>query len=244
MKEANRPVKRGRWTRSSIVALGLAVLAPACSTTQQAPVKLAELQTGDKCGLLGSDCARLTPGQEGQAALRYVNPEVSWSQYQKILIEPVTFWGGDTTKVSGADQQALVDYCQQVLHEEIGKKFPLVDQVGPGVMRLQVAITDAEAATPGLRSVSMVIPQARTLNTLKYAATGTYAFVGGAEGEMKLTDAASGQLLAAAVDKRIGGGSLETAAQWKWGDAENVMKAWATQIADRLSAWTGGTATP
>jgi hypothetical protein len=128
------------------------------------------------------------------------------------------------------------------LREELGKKFTLADQVGPGVMRLQVAITDAEAATPGLRSVSMVIPQARTLNTLKYAATGTYAFIGGAEGEMKLTDAASGQLLAAAVDKRVGGGSLETAAQWQWGDAENAMKAWATQLADRLSSWTSGTA--
>jgi Protein of unknown function (DUF3313) len=156
----------------------------------------------------------------------------------------VTFWGSDTTKVSAQDQQALVNYCQQVLREELGKKFQLVDQVGPGVMRLQVAILDAEAATPGMRTVSMVIPQARTLNTLKYAATGTYAFVGGAEGEMKLTDAATGQLLAAAMDKRIGGGSLETAAQWKWGDAENAMKAWATQLTDRLSSWTSGAAKP
>src|SRR5262249_48630507 len=132
----------------------------------------------------------------------------------------------------------------QVLREELGKKFQLVDQPGPGVMRLQVAIIDATAATPGLRTVSLVIPQARTLNTLKYAATGTYAFIGGAEAEMKLTDAVSGQLLAAAMDKRIGGGSFEAAAQWEWGDAENAMKAWATQLTDRLSAWTSGAATP
>jgi hypothetical protein len=235
---------RGRRTRGSLAALCLAALTPACATTQQAPIKLAEIQTGNKCGLLGSDCNRLTAGQEGQAALRYINPNAAWSQYQKILIEPVTFWGSDATKISAADQQMLVDYFQQVLREELGKKFQLADQVGPGVMRLQVAITDAEAATPGLRSVSMVIPQARTLNTIKYAATGTYAFVGGAEGEMKLTDAVSGQLLAAAMDKRIGGGSLETAAQWQWGDAENAMKAWATQLAERLSSWTSGTAKP
>jgi hypothetical protein len=95
-----------------------------------------------------------------------------------------------------------------------------------------------------MRTVSMVVPQARTLNTLKYAATGAYAFVGGAEAEMKLTDAASGQLLAAAMDKRIGGGSLEAAAQWQWGDAENAMKAWATQLTERVSSWTSGTAKP
>ncbi len=216
----------------------------ACSKTQQAPIKLTELQTGNRCGFLGSDCSRLTVGQEGQAALRYVNPDVSWTQYQKILIEPVTFWGSSTTQVAAADQQALVNYFQQALRDELGKKFQLVDQVGQGVMRLQVALTDATAATPGLRTVSMVIPQARALNTLKYAATGSYAFVGGAEAEMKLTDAGSGQLLAAGMDKQIGGGSVESAAQWQWGDAENAMKAWATKLTDRLSSWTSGSVKP
>lgn len=244
MEERKQSVRYGRWTRSSIVALGLAALASACSTTQQAPVKLANLETGNKCGLLGSDCNRLTPGKEGEAALRYVNPNASWTQYKQILIEPVTFWGGDTTTISAADQQMLVNYFQQVLREELSKKFQIAEQVGPGVMRVQVAILDASAATPGLRTVSMIVPQARTLNTLKYAATGTYAFVGGAEVEVKLTDAANGQLLAAAVDKRIGGGSLEAAAQWQWGDAENAMKAWATQWTERVSSWTSGTVKP
>jgi hypothetical protein len=105
----------------------------------------------------------------------------------------------------------LVNFFQQALRDELSKKFEVVDQAGPGVMRLQVAITDVSAATPGIRTISLVIPQARTLNTLKYAATGSYAFVGGAQVEGKLTDAVTGQVLAEAVDKRIGGGSLEAA---------------------------------
>ena len=113
----------------------------------------------------------------------------------RIPFDPVMFWGGDTTKVSATDQQALTDYCYQVLREELGKKFQIVDQAGPGVMKLQAALTDAEGATPGLRTISMAVPQAGTLNTLKYAVTGTYAFVGGAQGEAKLTDAVSGQVL-------------------------------------------------
>jgi len=43
------------------------------------------------------------------------------------------------------------------------------------------------------------------------------------------------------VDKRVGGGSLKTAAQWQLGDAENAMTAWSQQMANRLSAWTSGT---
>jgi hypothetical protein len=46
------------------------------------------------------------------------------------------------------------------------------------------------------------------------------------------------------VDRRIGGGSIETAAQWEWGDAENAMTAWAKLAAERLSAWAKGTAKP
>ena len=114
----------------------------------------------------------------------------------------------------------------------------------PGVMRLQVAIVDAETATPVLRTISMAIPQARLLSTLKYLATGTYPFIGGAEGEAKMTNSVTGQLLGEWVDKRVGGGSIKTAAQWQWGDAENVMKEWATLAATRLSSWTSGAVRP
>jgi len=90
----------------------------------------------------------------------------------------------------------------------------------------------------------MVIPQARLLSTLKRGATGSYPFVGGAQAEFKLTDSTTGEILVAGVDRRIGGGSIATAAQWEWGDAENVMTAWATLAAQRLSAWSKGTAKP
>ena len=152
-----------------------------------------------------------------------------------------SFWGGDDTTVSQADQQALTDYFTKALNDALSKKFPVVDKPGPGVMEVQVAIDDITKAVPVLRTVSMVIPQARALATLKYVATGTYAFVGSAQAEAKVFDSVTGQVLAAAVDKRVGGGSLKTAAQWQLGDAENAMTAWSQQMANRLSAWTSGT---
>ncbi|MBI3798501.1 MAG: DUF3313 domain-containing protein [Deltaproteobacteria bacterium] len=240
MGARNNQMTRWAWARYGMAMLCLATVTTACSATQQVKVT----QTDLKCGFLGSACDRLTPGAEGQAALRYLNPNANWTQYNKIILDPVTYWGSDTTKISAADQQTLVNYFDQVLHEDLGKKFQIVDQPGPGVMRLQVALTDAEAATPGLRSISIIIPQARTLNTLKYLATGTYAFIGAAQAEMKLIDSVSGQVLAEAVDRRVGGGAISAAAQWQWGDAENAMKAWATQLTDRLSTWTSGAVKP
>src|SRR6266850_708557 len=83
---------------------------------------------------------------------------------------------GDYSKLTAGDQQMLWNVLHQALYEQLEKKYQMVDQPGPGVMRLQVALMDAKAATPVLRTVSMVVPQARALSTLKYVATGTYPF--------------------------------------------------------------------
>lgn len=92
------------------------------------------------------------------------------------------------TQISAADQQMLVNYFSQQLKEKLGQKFQIVNQAGPSVMKLDVALVDAEAATPGLRSISMIVPQAHMLANLKYLATGSMPFVGAAQAEAKITD--------------------------------------------------------
>ena len=57
-----------------------------------------------------------------------------------------------------------------------------------------------------------------------------------------MTDSVSGQVLTAAVSKRVGGGSLKNAAVWELGDAEHALTYWAQMMATRLSSWTSGTA--
>jgi len=117
----------------------------------------------------------------------------------------------------------LVNYFSLQLKQQLSQKFEIVTQPGPGVMKLDVALTDAEAASPVLRSISMIVPQAHMLANLKYLATDSFPFVGAAQAEAKFTDSVSGQILAMAVDKRIGGGSPTTGFQWEWGDAENAI---------------------
>ena len=228
-----------RW-RSFLVAGAAAVMVVACTTTQQATVSQSDI----KCGFLGPVCSQLRPGAEGQIAWRYMNPSVNWAKYTKLMLQPVTYWDDQQSKVSVEDQHRLTNFLYATFEQELAKQFQLVDQDGPDVMQLQLALIDVAAATPGLRTITMVIPQARLLSTVKRGATGSYPFVGGAQAEFKLTDSLTGQVLAAGVDRRIGGGSVTTAAQWEWGDAENVMKAWAKLAAERLSAFTKGQAKP
>ena len=166
--------------------------------------------------------------------LVYTNPSANFSSYSKIMIAPVTFWGGDDTKVSAADQQALCNYFYSVLQKDLSQNFTVVDQPGPGVLKFSAALTDASSAVPVLRTISIIVPQARALSTIKMAATGTYAFVGSAEGEAKLTDSVSGQILAAWADKRVGGVSLKNVDVFTWGDADNAMDYWAKGLDQRL----------
>ena len=223
----------------------LSLLTVGCSqTVSEQPAVANQVESGQSAaanGFFGSSASLLQPGQEGQAAMVYINPNVQWNQYNNILLEPVEFWDSENSTVSPSDQHMLTAYTYNKLKEDLQKNFTLVDQGGPGVLVLQVALVNASGATPGLRSVSVAIPQLRIINAAQSLATGSYAFVGSAEAMMKATDAVSGQLLAAAIDKRAGGIALSAAAQWRWGDAENAINYWAQKIDSRLLQLQGRT---
>jgi hypothetical protein len=219
----------------------------ACSATSQGQVALQQpTPTGGSAPtgaaqFLGSDAALLQPGAEGQAAFVYINPNVQWSNYKKVLLKPVEFWDTPNSSVSPDDQKMLTSYFYNSLQKNLQQNFTLVDQPGPGVITVAVAIINAEGATPGLRSVSLVIPQARILNYAQSLATGHAAFAGSAEAAFKATDSSTGILLAESVDKRVGGMAVANAAQVQWGDAEAAMDYWSQKITQRAVALGAGT---
>jgi hypothetical protein len=229
------------WRRTRFVVAGaaLATLAAGCAVTQKEKV------TGQNyCPFLGTAvCSQLIPTTDKKEAdLRYINPSAQWTQYNKVLIEPVTFWGSDSSKLSAADQRTLTNYFHQALEKQLATKFQVVTQAGPGVMSIQIALIDATTATPFLRAFSVIEPHVRLVASLKYLATGSFPFVGSAEADAKITDSVTGQVLAAAVSKRIGGGSPKNVDVWELGDAEHAINYWAQLTTQRLSSWTSGTA--
>ena len=242
-------IAKEHFTRS-LTAAGLAVLIAmsGCSTTvESTPTAAKALESGGPLppavtGFLGPDASKLAPGPKGGAALVWINPDTQWSGYTKIQLMPVEFWAAADSKVSTADQAVLTEYFYNALQTNLAKSFPLVDQPGPGVMTLRVALMDATTATPGLRTISVVVPQARVLNLAQSLATNSYAFVGSAEAEMKATDSVTGALLAEAVDQRAGGMGLKGAASFQWGDAQNAMDYWAEKIPNRILELQGKTA--
>src|SRR5260221_12115299 len=181
------------------------------------------------------DYSQLHPGAKDQALLVYFNPNARWSQYDKVMLAAVTVGFGPEHPVSEQDQQMLSSYYYHALEQDISRNFTIVNAPGQGVMTVRVALTDATTATPVLRTISVVIPQARLINAVKNLATDSYAFVGSAQSEGEFLDSVTGERLAAAVDRRSGGMSIKNADVWQWGDGENAMDYWAQRTAQRLN---------
>src|SRR5271167_4741291 len=108
-------------------------------------------------------------------------------------------------------------------------------------MTLWGALMNSSRPVPGLWRISLIFPPARIVDGLQSLATGSYAFVGSAEAEMKLTDSVNGALLVEAVDQRAGGMGLKSAASFEWGDAQNAMDYWAQKIPARITQLQGKT---
>ena len=173
-----------------IICIFLLVLLGGCATTKQA-------RDVERSGFLGDIYPLLHEGKEGEALLVYKPEKIDHAraaQYTKMLLDPVTIWRGDESKMKGLSQEALqnlADHFYSLLYLNLKEDYEMVQKPGSNTLRLQVAITKVEESMVVLDVVSSIVPQARVLSTVKGLATGKPAFVGEASIEAKLSDAAN-----------------------------------------------------
>lgn len=182
----------------------------------------------------------LQKGGEDQALYRYVNPDVKIKEYDKIIIDPVLI-----VKEAQLDAKELENYQKLAnngfvyLNEELKKDYSIVDKPAEGTMRIQLAIIDADSSKPGRNVLSSVMPIGIGLNAVKYAATGKQTGVGEITAEIKVTDAVSGTLMGAALDKRVGGKSPKGITD-TWYNADEALKYWAKKVRYFMCTERGG----
>lgn len=162
-------------------------------------------------GFLGQDAYLFERQSDKDSPLIFRNPDVNWSQYSNILLDPITFSrsaDGDTDKISSRNKQMLIDYFYQAIYQEFSKDFQMVRIPEPNTLRVKVAITKVEQSYVALDLVSTAVPQLHVLSGLKTLVTGKPAFVGDAAIAFKVNDAITGTLLAKGVADRVGGKTL------------------------------------
>jgi Protein of unknown function (DUF3313) len=230
-------MKHNRIVMMTALIATVAVMS-ACAATKQAR------SMEDTSPFLGEYRSLLKPGKEGEALLIYRKPNLNISGYKQILLEPVTVWNDPNDKLSGeqhADLQSLADSFYVTLKEKLSKDYEMVETAGPNTIKIQVAIINGEKSKVGLASISKIIPQVRLLNTLWSFASGKPAFTGEVSIEFKFTDAATGELLAAGADERVGTLKLfDATAFGSWGDVKNAFTYWGDFTVYRLCQLRGG----
>jgi len=184
--------------------------------------------------------AILVQGTDDQALYRYVNPKADFKQYNKVLIDPVLIQkDGELDKDELENYQKLANNAYVYLTQELEKGYRIVKAPEPGTLRVQMAIVDADSSKPVRNTLSTFVPVGMVLSLGKYTATGKQAGVGEITAEMKITDASTGELLGAAVDRRVGGKELSKL--WSgWHNADDALQYWAKRLSFSLCDMRGG----
>jgi hypothetical protein len=222
--------------RYLLLALVISMTMAGCGATRHA-------RSVEPSGFLQDVYPHMREGKGDEALLVYRNPNVDWAAkaaYSKIMLDPVMIWRGKDSKVQGLDPkeaQVIADSFYALLYQELSKDYQMVTEPGPKTFRLQAALTDAEQSYPALdivSSVSAPFNVAFVASTVKTLATGKPLFKGAASIEGKVMDGESGEVLAAAVDRRVGGRFLDAEVFDSWNDVHAALKYWSQLTRFRL----------
>ncbi|MDR4493958.1 MAG: DUF3313 domain-containing protein [Nitrospirales bacterium] len=185
-------------------------------------------------GFLGEYYEKLEPAMTKslEPAMRYQAPESSQSRsylYQTHAGSRGVFPKAErSTKGLNVKRtlKIFTNYLHNKMYLALKDDIEIVDQPGPNTVRMAIALTDTETRWVGLDIISTFVPQLRAVSELKGFVTGKPSFVGKAIAEAKISDSQTGQMLAAMVDKRVGGKTLGKGFS-EWADVTDAMDYWA-----------------
>lgn len=189
-------------------------------------------------GFLGTSASLLTRGTaKDDALLVYRRSGTDWASYRQIVVDPTVIWSSAPVVAAPEeveDYRRLVDSFDQTLRTRLAGSYAVVEPPQAHALRLQVAIVDGAAAAAPLKVVKTVAPYASVADILWTFVTGKPAFAGEVSLEYMIRDAASGELLAAGADRRVGGNQLGAATFTRWGDVRNILTYWSDLTCYRL----------
>lgn len=219
------------------------VTASGCAATQQArSVQKSGFMDQKTYSMLQEGKKVEVFGDHDMALLVYINKNADWRKYKKVHLDPVTvFVGKDSplSQVKPEDRKMLANILFHNISESLSKDYEMTRGYDEDTLWIQSAITEGEESDVVLDTVSSVIPQLKVLTGAKGLATGVAGFTGAATVEVKITDASTGTLLSAAVDRRGGTKSLRGVTD-SWHDVLEAYRYWGEKLRYRLCQIRGG----
>lgn len=204
-----------------------------------------------------TDYSKLRPEGGDSDAFVYRDPSVDPARYQRLLVDRIKIWFKDDAEYKGIDPtelKELADYFHRAIVKAVSDAYPVVEEPGPDVLRLRIAITDLVPNKPAASVVTLAVPFLWVGEAGAGAVTrepGSTPFVGEATVEMEALDSTTQQQVAAYVETRTGkkyhwtkgvGTAVKDymKAYSTWAYTRQAMDHWAQQIRARLDAAKAG----
>lgn len=244
--------------KSLLLALLLSALSGCATNETQEP---GDQAVRDATGPFGdyqaknflSDYSGFEPqGEDGETFL-YRDHSVDLSRYNKVMIDRIKIFFKEEAEYKGIDPtelKALVDYFHEAIIKEVSGSYPVVDEPGPDVLRLRIAVTDLVPNKPEASVVTLVVPFLWIGDAGAGVAEGnpgSTLFVGEATMELEALDSESSERIVGYIETRIGkkyhwNDGVGTAvtdyakAYSTWAYTKQAMEFWAQLIRERLDA--------
>jgi hypothetical protein len=219
-------------SRLFVVTIATALVAGCASN---APTK------EDYSGYLGSyQDLKEVEGPSGEKFLRYASPMFTPANYSAVMVEKVEFYPRPepTAQLSQETIDQIGSYLTDTLRQKIGEKVRVVDAPGPGVAKLNVAITGVAGEKEGLKPYQ-IIPVAFVVTMASRGISGTPEEAKLVV-EARATDSLSGATLMKVVRVGTGEGLEKNAAGERMVTLESVkplIDRWAEAVAQTATTF-------
>ena len=160
------------------------------------------------------------------------------AKYEKLLINPIQVWESDNEErfqnIKDEDLKAISDLFHERLVAAVFDFYPIVNEAGPNVLQIDVALTGIIASDPTLDSALIVVPLLPFVTKIEELITGNQSYVGATSIEGSFKDSLTGDEIVAFIDTKIGERIFEVSADDDLSDpyrySKKAFEAWASRL--------------
>lgn len=218
--------RRSRLT----IATALSLLVMACASLPQEQ----ELQPS---GFL-NNYRGFRPAQDESGAWVSLKPDLDLKPYSKVMIDPLVIWYSPDTEYKGintAEMWQLALAFHQRMVQALKDGYPVVNEPGPGVLRIRAAMTGVIMRRPTMASPGPLLPLASDLVLMgSQKVTGIGTFAGQAAIEAELLDSETGERLIGYIERRQSSRVYVTESDVSFAPILELFDYWATKLRQRL----------
>lgn len=188
--------------------------------------------------------AELQPGESELAPdFYYASGAADGRSYDKVMIDPIIYFAPleEMRTISPEDRQTLLNNFHILMGRQLGKDFLLSIEPQRGTVRVQFALLPDTQAEVAMDTVAMVAREDPEKQIVVDTLASPLAKSADLLVESLWTDAVTGEVLGATVDRHFGQTGFDSASFKSWADVNRYLEAYAMLVRYRLCSYRGGT---